>query len=541
MRRLFITLAALMMIGGYTTSAAAQSGNPFVMDGVVDGGITAIPDPHGNVKELGPENGADTKIGVINSAVPPMLEVTNPNGQVDLGTVWLATAQSTIDTDQWLYFAWNRPDSNTGSGFISIEFQQSALSANCVYTGVDFTNKNDAETAALIANCNPWRNRQDGDFIITWDQQGNGLAFDDIKKRTFTCTGSAVPYTCTLGPIEDLGSVEAAVSGDRFTGEMAINLTDEVFGTTDSCLTFSNVLPGTVTGNSDTADYKDTIFATTPPITNCGVLKVRKVTLNAAGTEFVDANNPAFGYTAARSDNSAIRFNSDAANWPIDGSAPQTSIIRPNNNTPAGPALLAGVANTQTHVDLIPGSNYTLVEASPPTPYELRTIVCTDASGPRTLYDSSGGPTVSTYSVSIPSGTFTHTECVITNQFVKTTPSLATTQVVQVKLGDGVSITSIVPNATNRPTTVAFRLFSDVGCDTQVGSDIIADLTYNGAGTSATASVGTPVTVTVPTNGVATTWRWRVAYAGDDLNNSVLTACSLETTTITIVVNDSGS
>ena len=540
MRRFVITLAALTMIGGFATRAAAQ--NPFATtDGVLDSNVgAAILDPHGNVKELGPLNGSTTKIGVINTAVPPMLEVTNPNGQVDLGSVWLST-RTAANTNQWLYFAWNRPDSNTGSGFISIEFQQNALSASCVYTGVDFTNKNDPETAALIANCNPWRGRSDGDFIITWDQQGNGLAFDDIKKRTFTCTGSAIPYTCTLGPIEDLGSVSASVSGDRFFGEMAINLTTEVFGTTNSCLTFSNVLPGTVTGNSDTADYKDTIFATTPPITNCGVLKIRKVTQNADGVEFTDPNNPAFGYTVTKSGD-ALRYNLDAANHPVDGAAPQTSIIRPNTNTPAGPSLLAGTANTHTHTDLIPGSNYTLVEAAPPSPYVLRTIVCTDATGSRTLYDVSGGATVSTYSVSIPSGTFQYTECVITNRFVRTTPSLATTQSATVRLFDSVSITGLTATpVADRATTATFRLYSNSNCSTQVGSDVSVSLTYNGAGTSATANTlgTTGILVNVPAAG-ATYW-WRVTFPGDTFNNAVTTACGLETTAISITFNDSGS
>ena len=35
-------------------------------------------------------------------------------------------------------------------------------------------------------------------------------------------------------------------------------------------MTFANTIPSTVTGNSDTADYKDTILKTAPPITNCG-------------------------------------------------------------------------------------------------------------------------------------------------------------------------------------------------------------------------------------------------------------------------------
>ena len=532
MRRFVITLAALMMIGGFATRASAQTGNPFTMDGVVDTGMTPIPDPHGNVKELGPLNGSPTKIGVINTAVPPMLEVTNPNGQVDLGTVWLATAQSTTNTDQWLYFAWNRPDSNTGSGFISIEFQQNALSASCVYTGVDFTNKNDPETAALIANCNPWRGRKDGDFIITWDQQGNGLAFDDIKKRTFTCTGAAIPYTCTLGPVEDLGTVEAAVSGDRFTGEMAINLTTEVFGTTDSCLTFSNVLPGTVTGNSDTADYKDTIFATVPPITNCGILKVSKVTLNPDDTVRVDTTS-VFGYTVTKSGD-ALRFDANVGTHTDDGPAPQTTIVRPNSAsyTPARPGIKGG--ETQTHTDLKVGSNYTLVEATPlPSPYQLVSIICTDAAGAHNI--TAGG----TYAVAVPSGTYQFTSCVITNRFVKASPSGTTAQSATVRLFDSISITGIAAGASDASSaTATFRLYSDNTCATQVGSSSVQSLTYANGGTTATADTlgGTGILVSA-----GATYYWRVEYTGDALNNGFHTACGVETTGVTITINNNGA
>ena len=59
-------------------------------------------------------------------------------------------------------------------------------------------------------------------------------------------------------------------SADGFRGEAAVNLTDTIFGGSTACRTFANTIPSTVTGNSDTADYKDTILQTAPPITNCG-------------------------------------------------------------------------------------------------------------------------------------------------------------------------------------------------------------------------------------------------------------------------------
>jgi hypothetical protein len=249
---------------------------------------------------------------------------------------------------------------------------------------------------------------------------------------------------------------------------MAINLTDEIFGDADRCLSFDNVIPGTVTGNSDTADYKDTVFATFPPVTNCGILKIRKVTKDPDGNVFSDPSNPAFGYTVTKSGD-ALRFAADAANYPVDGAAPQISIVRPNTNTPAGPALLAGEANTHTHNDLRIGSNYTLVEATPPpTPYVLVSVICTDATGQRDITPDTGDFT--TYSVSVPSGTFEYTLCVITNQFVKTTPTVATAQSARVFLFDSVNITALTPGASNRPTSATFRLYSDAGCEVLMGS-----------------------------------------------------------------------
>lgn len=527
-----VTMAALAVFAWSAVNASAQ--NPFQIDGVVpDAGVATILDPHGNVKELGPVNGSITKIGTVNAAQPAMLELSNPNGQVDLGTVYLGTYQA-LNGDQWLYFGWQRPDSNSGSGFISIEFQQSGLPSGCSYTGVDFTTKSDTETAALVAECNPWRFRRTGDFIITWDQQGNGLATDDIKKRTFACTGSGPAYACTLGEIETLGTVVAAVSDDRYSGEMAVNLTTEVFGVATSCLSFANVIPGTVTGNSDTADYKDTVFAPFTPVTNCGVLKVRKVTLAPDNTAYADPANPAFGYTVTKSGD-LLRYSTDATKYPVDGAAPQIQIVRPNSNTPAGPSLVNGTAATHTHLDLIPGTNYTLVEATPPAPYQLLSIICYDGTvGGKNI--TTGG----TFKVAVPNG-LAYTECVVTNRIVKATPVVGTTQSYAVRLNDSTSITGITPGAPTPPTTVTFRLYSDNTCTTQVGSAVVADLAYNAAGTAATANTfasgGILVSVTA---GTTTTFYWRVSYAGDLLNNGVTTACGHETTTLLIGVNNSG-
>ncbi|MCD2441729.1 hemagglutinin [Agromyces sp. SYSU K20354] len=256
----------MIMVAG----PALAADGPFDINGEVpDAGTTEISDLFGNVKELGPLNSNTTKIGVIHNDAVPTLGETNPNSQVDLRRAWLDVEREAVTNDDWLYFAWER-DKNTGSGFISYEFMQEEAPAACDYDG--------STTAELIADCNPWANRSDGDFMILWDQQGGSL---DLFLRVWDdSTG-----TLLLGAPTALNATvsQAAYSADGFRGEAAVNLTDTIFGGSTACLSFANTIPSTVTGNSDTADYKDTILATTPPISNCTTTTVTTPKTGAGG------------------------------------------------------------------------------------------------------------------------------------------------------------------------------------------------------------------------------------------------------------------
>jgi hypothetical protein len=246
--------AAILAASVLTGPAASAADGPFVIDGdVPDTGAVELPDASGNVKELGPLNSNTTKIGVIHADGVPTLGKTNPNAQVDLRMAYLDTEREA--GKDWLYFAWDR-DNNTGSGFIAFEFMQDPVPAECAYGS--------ATEAALIADCNPWDNRKGGDFMILWDQQGGSL---DLWLREWSGTGDAL----TLGAPMLLDSTvsQAAYSEDGFSGEAALNLTDTIFGGSTACRAFANIIPSTVTGNSDTADYKDTILTPAPAIGNC--------------------------------------------------------------------------------------------------------------------------------------------------------------------------------------------------------------------------------------------------------------------------------
>jgi hypothetical protein len=246
--------ALVLALASFTAQTAMAADGPFTIDGnVPDANTTELTDPFGNLKELGPLNSSTTKIGVIHNDALPTLNTTNPNAQVDLRGAWLDTEREA--GKDWLYFAWER-DNNTGSGFIAYEFMQNPAPAACAY--------GTATEAQLIANCNPWANRKAGDFMILWDQQGGSK---DLFLRTWS--GTAPNLTLGAPTLLNAAVSQAAYSADGFRGEAAVDLTATIFSGSTACKLFANTIPSTVTGNSDTADYKDTILTTVPPITNC--------------------------------------------------------------------------------------------------------------------------------------------------------------------------------------------------------------------------------------------------------------------------------
>jgi hypothetical protein len=342
MLRSFVTntVIALALMGAYATPAAAQScspnAGPFCIDKIITDasnsgitGSTKTVDPNASTKELGPINGNATKIGVINSAPTPMLGLTNPNSSVDLNTVYTQTAVDPNTGHIWYYFGWVR-DSNNGSGFISIELQKSGVPEPCKTINGGYTN----------ASCNPWSGRQNGDFIILWDQQGGStkrwIRFYDAASHTF-------------GAPTELNDVvsRAEYSSDLYRGEVAIDFTEVVFPENGECQSFANTIPGTVTGNSDTADYKDTVLSVFPPVSNCGSVSITKVTdpTGLSGT---------FPYTISRNGGDTIFGTVASVDSDCDSSG----------STLQCAGTLTGHGDVDTIENLLVGSDYRVQEGS---------------------------------------------------------------------------------------------------------------------------------------------------------------------------------
>ncbi|WP_457100304.1 hemagglutinin [Microbacterium sp. P5_E9] len=471
--------------------AWAASG-PYTIDGnVPDANTAELPDVFGSVKELGPLNSNTTKIGVIHSDAVPTLGLTNPNAQVDLRRAWLDTAKDTSTNHDWLYFAWER-DSNSGSGFIAYEFMQDLAPVGCAY--------DTATEAQLIANCNPWANRKAGDFMILWDQQGGSR---DLYLRTWS--GVAPNLTLSAPSLLNANVSEAKYSADGFRGEAAVDLTATIFGNSTACLSFANTIPSTVTGNSDTADYKDTILKNAPPISNCDSTTTTTPKTAAGGAI------PAGGLSIG---GGVVGVTDSAVVGLVGGTAAPAGSVAFTLCKVDSPALCTAAGTTVGTVNLS-GAAYPVTVASPVAYVTSAGRYCWLAvfSG-----DSAHGiPGSSDSSV---------TECFTVNPVVA---GLATTAGPDVNLGSAVTDSATLSGTATQPAnpvinltgtggapaggTITFKLYGPNNCTTVVNSPL-APVTVSGNATYNAPSF-------TPT--AAGTYHWVAVYSGSSPNTTGLT------------------
>ncbi|EAP97457.1 putative hemagglutinin-related protein [Janibacter sp. HTCC2649] len=489
-RFLLVTVSVLALVLGFLVPSAFAADGPFSIDGTVpDGGTTEITDAFGSVKELGPLNSNTTKIGVIHSDAVPTLGLTNPNAQVDLRRAWLGTARDAGTQHDWLYFAWER-DSNSGSGFIAYEFMKNKAPASCAYET--------ATEAALIANCNPWANRTAGDFMILWDQQGNSL---DLYLRTWS--GIAPNLTLGAPTLLNAAASQAAYGSDGFRGEAAVDLTATIFGGSAACLSFANTIPSTVTGNSDTADYKDTILKTTPPISNC---QSSTVTTPKTGA---GANVPAEGLSIGTG---VVPVKDSALVSLVGGTATPTGSVAFSLCKVDAPGL-CDTGGTSVGSTNLTGAAYPVTVVSPTAYVTSAGRYCWRATF---TGDSANG---------IPgSSDFASSECFTVNPV---TPGLATTAGADAFLGQAVTDSATLTGLATQPAnpvinttgtagaaaggTLTFKLYGPDNCTTVAYTSATVPVSGNN-------TYNSPAPQFVPT--APGTYHWVAVYSGNLPNNT---------------------
>jgi hypothetical protein len=406
----------------------------------------------------------------------------------------------------FLYFGWRR-DTNNGSGLISLEIQKASAGGpegGCEYDSPTF-NPN---------NCNPWAGRQAGDVIFLWDQQGGGTTI-----VAASITGPAgfhqvlnIPDCSHTDQCEDLSVQNLAFAlfgtdcGTGFQagqcGEMVVDLTAlGVFPLEPTaCVGIGNFIPGTVTGNSDSADYKDVILAPFPRISNCGTITVTKRTVAPDGTSLLVDTTTLFNYTIDRSGGGAVKF-------PAQTTITDSLTGCANTSTCGGPV--------DTHVDVIAGTDYRIVEATPPLPYVFVEIQCTVSGNPV----SDGDP----FEVKVDQTT----ACVITNRLNPFNPPAASRQ--RAKVSDSVQLTGILAGGTSNPAPALARdqvvvtLYSGQ-CGT--GGTLLATLpltlTFSAVDpNTGTQTASTGFTVPDYVTEVDSTFFWGIRWDGDTFNTGV--------------------
>ncbi|WP_404387666.1 hemagglutinin [Humibacillus xanthopallidus] len=486
-------------------------------------------DIHTNVKELGPLNQSTTKIGVIHNDAVPTLGFTNPNAQVDLYRAWVTSKKDLSDSDDWVYFAWER-DANTGSGFIAYEFMQKAAPAVCA----DF----DPAVTTIVNQCNPWANRDGdtddtgapgpgggdgpdiGDFLILWDQQGGSR---DLFYRKWIGTAPNL----TLAPAVPLTSsvAVAAYGSDGYRGEAAINITDVVFGGTPTCLAFANIIPSTVTGNSDTADYKDTILQPGLDLSNCGTTTT--TTPRDAAGDLI----PAEGISITQNgvvevkDRAVIAL-TGAASGTVGGTIDFT-LCRANDSAagPGGTPAATSACDTTNAKSVVVDDNKNVVDEDGVAGFPV-TVTSSSAwvtAAGRYCWKAvySGNETAGyTGSSDVSTG-----ECFVINPV---TPSASTTASDDVTVGQTLSDTATVTGLAPKPTADVIHTSSTVGTRTPATGTVTFEL-YGPD--DCTAKVHGPVNGAINTSGVATTpspayvatepgtYSWKATFNGDSPNN----------------------
>jgi hypothetical protein len=221
----------------------------------------------------------------------------------DLKRVYIAS--NTVGGDVFLELAWVRIPQNTTSpsAHIAFEFNQAAAGSAC------------GGSSPLVHRSTA----NGGDMLIVYDFEGGatdtphitlrrwvGSGACEVSSDSAPCWGPAADLT-TLGFAEAKVNVSSTASdtigpnspasetlGLSEFGEAGINLTDSgVFGTS-ACTAFGkSYAVSRSSGNSGTAQMKDLVGPGNINITNCGAIKIRKVTVPSP-----DPNDTSFSYTA---------------------------------------------------------------------------------------------------------------------------------------------------------------------------------------------------------------------------------------------------
>ncbi|HXU05645.1 MAG TPA: hypothetical protein VN903_32025 [Polyangia bacterium] len=408
-------------------------------------------------KEDGPN------VTVVDGSIPP-----NKN---DLTRFYAGSEFA--NNSNFLYLAWERAV-NIGSANLDFEINQNVTAG---FTGTT--------TGPVTLN------RTAGDLLVTYDFSGSGTP--TLGLLTWVTTGAtsqcfsanALPCWGNRVNLSGLGEAEGAVNtgsvtdpvppnaprtlGTGLFGEAAINLTAAGVFPAGTCRAFGSTFLKSRSSSSFTAEVKDFIAPQPVNISNCGTIKIRKVTENGDDT---------FGYTT-------------------------TGGLTPSTFNLSNGGL--------REYDNVPLGNYSVTESTIPTNWTLKSLVCDP-----TVTGTSSTPSGATVSITLgPSGVV---DCTYTNH-TKLSPTIATTLSANpVPIGTTVHDSATLSGATaTAGGTVTYTVYTDSACTQGAQS----------AGTKTVTGGVVPDSDGITFNS-AGDFYWQAVYSGDADNNAATSACTSE-------------
>src|SRR6266567_4636135 len=352
----------------------------------------------------------NASVTVVSGSIPP--------NKSDLTRFY--EASEFANNSNFLYLAWER--SNVlGSANMDFEINQ-------------------ATTPGLGSPGAHTINRTAGDLLVTFDfTNGGGRPTLGLLKWVTTGSASQCFSSSTLpcwGNHVNLNSSnsEGAVNNvdavtDPFThqslpaltfGEASINLTTAGVFPAGTCEAFGSTFAKSRASSAFNAEVKDFIAPAAVNITNCGTIKIHKVTENGDGT---------FGYTTT------------------GGLSPATFNLSNGQTRTYGPDTV------------VPGP-YSVTESTVPSGWTLKNLTCT-ATGSGT----SASPSLATATASITMAPQGVVDCTYTNH-TNVSPAISTNlSDGTVSVGDSVHDSATLTGATaDAGGTVTYKVYTDSAC-----------------------------------------------------------------------------
>jgi len=376
----------------------------------------------------------------------------------------------------FLYLAWERTNA-LGSANMDFEINQ-APTPGLGSPGTHTINRTAGDLLVIFDFSNGGGRPALG--LLTW--LTSGPTSQCFSSNSLPCWGNHVNLNSTdsIGAVNNLDAVSDPIAPNAprslaalTFGEAAINLTAAGVFPTGTCEALGSAFLKSRASASFGAEVKDFVAPVNVNISNCGTIKIHKVTENGDGN---------FGYTTT------------------GGLSPSTFNLSNGGTQTYGPDTV------------LPG-NYTVKESTLPSGWTLKNLACTATGSGTTVTPDLGSATASI--TMAPTGLV---DCTYTNH-ANASPTISTTlSASTVNVGDSVHDSATLAGATaNAGGTVTYTVYSDNTC-TQNPVD---------AGTKTVANGVVPDSNDVTFN-TAGTFFWQAVYSGDANNNGATSACTSE-------------